>query len=182
MKRQTNKNTICWQRLCDQPQPLPRLPDLLSLGNHQVLSTNVINKVIGFPKPCKPSKPRLKCYQQEHWVIDCPYAAQNIRTSLPDHPPNVLVGLAMKHWRGLSSHNTTTSITSREPHIVIMVSAQSIYVLLDIVATYSVLMEFWLPKSPCFPIVRVGDSLTNLTRFHHLVAFLGLFHSPTPFF
>ena len=47
MRKSTNKNTICWQRLSDQPQPLPWTPGLLRLRDHQVPATNVVNKVIG---------------------------------------------------------------------------------------------------------------------------------------
>ena len=46
-KVQKQKNTICWQRLSNQPQPLPWIYGLLRLRDHQVPATNVVNKVIG---------------------------------------------------------------------------------------------------------------------------------------
>jgi hypothetical protein len=47
MRKPINKNTIGWQKLSNQPQPLPRTSVLLRLRDHQVLVTNVVNKAIG---------------------------------------------------------------------------------------------------------------------------------------
>ena len=57
-KVQKQKNTICWQRLSNQPQPLPWIYGLLRLREHQVPATNVVNKVIG-------QKPALTSTSQE---------------------------------------------------------------------------------------------------------------------
>ena len=47
MRKPANKNTIWWQRLSDQLQPLPWTPGLLRLRDHQVPATNVVNKITG---------------------------------------------------------------------------------------------------------------------------------------
>jgi hypothetical protein len=47
MRKSANKNTICWQRLSNQPQSLPQTPGLLRLREHQVPAINMVNKVIG---------------------------------------------------------------------------------------------------------------------------------------
>lgn len=66
-----------------------------------------------------------------------------------------LQGLAMDDWRGPSSLNPTTSITSRKLQVVIMVSRWPVFIL-DTRAAYLVLMEFWETTSPsCCPIVGV---------------------------
>ena len=58
MRKSANKNTICWQRLSDQPQPLPQTHDLLRLRDYQVPATKVVSKVIG-------QKPALTSTSQE---------------------------------------------------------------------------------------------------------------------
>jgi hypothetical protein len=47
MRKSVNKNTICWRRLSNQPQPLPQTHGLLRLRDHQVPATNVVSKVTG---------------------------------------------------------------------------------------------------------------------------------------
>ena len=63
MRKSTNKNTICWQRLSDQPQPLTWNPGLLRLRDHQVPVKNVVNKVIG-------QKPALTSVSQGGHALD----------------------------------------------------------------------------------------------------------------
>ena len=58
MRKSANKNTICWQRLSDQPQPLPWTPGLLRLRDNQAPATNVVNKVIGQGLALSPSSQR----------------------------------------------------------------------------------------------------------------------------
>ena len=45
MRKPTNKNIICWQRLSDQPQQLPKTPGLLR--DLQAPAIDVVNKVTG---------------------------------------------------------------------------------------------------------------------------------------
>ena len=47
LRRLKDKNTIGWQRLCNQPQPLLQTSGLLRLRAHQAPDTDVVTKVIG---------------------------------------------------------------------------------------------------------------------------------------
>ena len=86
----------------------------------------------------KPRGSCHKCHQEGYWAVDCPHVMhENRGISLPDNPPDDLLGLAIADWGGPSSPGLTIAITSRELQLHIMKYGQLISFLLDTGATYS---------------------------------------------
>lgn len=98
VRKPANKNTLCCQRLPDQPQPLPQTPGLLRLRDYQVPAIDVVNKVTGQRIALTPTSQGGHALGAIRKDIGLSIALTSYKTGtlLPGKPPADLLGLPME--------------------------------------------------------------------------------------